>query len=63
MKRDWYNRNLRLDCLSKAGLEALSVGCKVVRPEGVIDVLPEKNRPEVVVKKLYDLYGSLLARK
>jgi hypothetical protein len=63
VKRDWYNRNIRLDCLSKAGLEALAVGCKVVRPEGVISELPEKNRPEVVVKKLYGLYVSLLAHR
>ena len=62
VKRDWYNRNIRLDCLSKAGLEALAVGCKVIRPEGVYDQLPEKNRPEVVVKRLYALYETLLAQ-
>ena len=60
VKQDWYNRGIRLNCISKTGLEALAVGCKVIRPEEVIEHLPEQNRPEVVVRKLYLLYRSLL---
>jgi hypothetical protein len=63
VKNDWYNRGIRLNCLSKTALEALAVGSKVIKPDRLITELPEQNRPEVVVKKLYGLYRSLLENR
>jgi hypothetical protein len=63
VKNDWYNRGIRLNCMSKTALEALAVGSKVIKPDRLITSLPEENRPEVVVRKIYTLYESLLAKR
>jgi glycosyl transferase family 4 len=63
VKNDWYNRGIRLNCLSKTALEALAVGSKVIKPDRLITELPAENRPEVVVKKLYGLYQGLLENR
>jgi len=50
-----------IPALSKTGLEALAVGCKVIRWDGeIVYGLPDENRPENVIKKYYDLYHNVL---
>jgi len=64
LKRDFKGRLLPLKgipSLSKTALEALSVGLKVIAKDGKIrEGLPDRNRPENVVKVIYDIYEDLL---
>ena len=46
---------------SKTGLEALACGLKVLTPEGWITSLPERHKPEIVVKNLIAKYEEVLA--
>jgi len=53
-----------IDILSKNALEALAVGCKVVRWDGkVVSGLPDENRPENVVKTYFDKYQRLVGSR
>ena len=50
-----------LEALSKTGLESLACGLKVIRWDGkVVKELPNKNLPENVVNKLYNIYLEVL---
>ncbi|MEM4311500.1 MAG: hypothetical protein QXX95_03840 [Nitrososphaerales archaeon] len=60
VKRDLSNLNL-LKEISKTGLEALACGCKVIRWDGsIMEGLPPEHYPEVVVRKLWEIYRLLL---
>jgi len=51
-----------IEAISKTGLEALACGRKVIGWEKqIVTELPQENRPENVVRKLYSLYQDLLA--
>lgn len=52
---------LLVPTLSKLALQALACGCKVHTFEGKIkDSLPERHKPEIVMKKLYDLFSEVI---
>ena len=46
---------------SKTGLEALACSVPVLTPEGWITKLPERHKPEIVVKNLIAKYEEVLA--
>ncbi len=50
--------------LSKTALEALALGCKVIRWDGlVVHELPAEHKPQKVVTELYSIYTGLLDSK
>lgn len=52
---------LLVPTLSKLALQALACGCKVYTFEDEIkEKLPERHKPEIVMKKLYDLFFHVL---
>lgn len=56
-----YIDRTEIPSLSKTGLEALACGLKVIRWDGkMIEKLPEEHYPDVVVRKLFSIYQSLL---
>lgn len=64
IKRDFKGRILPTfgaPVLSKTGLEALSLGLKVIASDGVIRTeLPERHKIENVVDFIYDIYKELV---
>jgi len=53
--------NLLVPTLSMLALQSLACGCKVYTFEKEVkEELPERHKPEVVMKKLYDLYYKVL---
>ena len=57
------NFGLELKALSRTALEALACGCSVYHDKQIIDKLPEEHKPEIVIKKLYSLFHSILEDK
>ena len=53
---------LHLKEISRTGLEALACGCKVYHDGKIIEKLPEEHIPEIVIKKLYLLFYSVLTK-
>jgi hypothetical protein len=54
------NFGMELTALSRTALEALACGCKVYHNNQIIDELPNEHKPEIVIKKLYLLFDSIL---
>ncbi len=47
--------------MSKTALEALACNCKVIRwDKSIVKELPNEHKPEVVAKRLFDLYSALM---
>ena len=53
---------LLVPTLSKLALQALSCGCKVYTFENEVkEKLPDRHKPEIVMKKLYDLFSEVIS--
>jgi len=58
---EFFVDRFTIPSLSKTALEALACGIKVVAWNGeIVEKLPEDNKPEIVVQRVYNLYKKIL---
>jgi glycosyltransferase involved in cell wall biosynthesis len=61
IKRDYVTKKLLKGSLSKTALEALACGCKVITyNKSIVEGLPYEHKPQVITKRLFDIYSSLI---